>query len=62
MVCNTALRDVTPEEYRTRVPAALQMPAELVHCCPGCGRVYWPGSHTTRMLCTLASAFPEWKL
>ncbi|MBX6392279.1 MAG: Mut7-C RNAse domain-containing protein [Burkholderiales bacterium] len=62
MVCNTPLQPVSEEEYRLRVPRGLEMPIALVRRCPGCARVYWPGSHTARMLGRLRERFPEWRL
>lgn len=62
MVCNSRLRTTTAEEYRMRVPPDLILPVEAVRRCPGCGRVYWPGSHTRRMLERLRGVLPEWNL
>lgn len=45
---NTPLREATPEE-RDRIPArSRELPGPL-RTCPGCGRIYWPGSHVRRM-------------
>ncbi|MCP4516602.1 MAG: twitching motility protein PilT, partial [Delftia sp.] len=44
-VCNTALETVAPAEITARVPPyVLRTQAEFRHC-PGCDRIYWPGSH-----------------
>ena len=44
-VCNTALETAAPTEITARVPPyVLRTQAEFHHC-PGCDRIYWPGSH-----------------
>jgi hypothetical protein len=50
LVCNDQLEPVAKEAAAGRVP-----PRSLEHCdkywqCPGCGRLYWNGSHHRRML------------
>jgi len=62
MVCNALLRPLNEEEMAFLVPEDIDAPRELARRCPGCMRVYWPGSHTRRMLQRLRSAFPEWNL
>ncbi len=48
-VCNTTLEDVSPGEVADRVPPYVrERHAEFRHC-PGCGRVYWSGSHVEAM-------------
>jgi uncharacterized protein len=59
LVCNTLLREATPAEVRKLVPERARELAGRVLRCPGCGRVFWPGSHVRRMRSTLAAAFPE---
>jgi len=47
--CNRPLRRAPPEEIAGRAPAhILEHHAELSEC-PGCGRVYWEGSHADRI-------------
>jgi uncharacterized protein with PIN domain len=51
LVCNEPLEVVAKEAVSERVP-----PRSRDHCdqfwqCPGCGRLYWNGSHHRRMLC-----------
>jgi len=48
-VCNTTLESVTPEEIAASVPAYVLHTQTNFHRCPGCGRVYWPGTHTQKM-------------
>ena len=48
-VCNTALVPATPEELADRLPAYVLHKHHDFRCCPGCDRVYWPGSHWQTM-------------
>lgn len=44
-VCNASLKQVRSDAVADRVPAyVLRTQAEFRQC-PGCGRVYWPGTH-----------------
>lgn len=48
-VCNVVLEDVSADEVADRVPPyVLETHTEFRHC-PGCGRVYWSGSHVRHM-------------
>ncbi len=62
MICNAPLRPATAAEAAVLVPERARALAGPVRRCPGCGRVYWPGSHARRMRATLARAFPGWSL
>jgi uncharacterized protein with PIN domain len=48
-VCNTALVQATPEEVADRVPAYVLAHHQHFQRCPGCGRIYWRGSHWRNM-------------
>jgi len=48
--CNTPLTPRTREEVRGRVPERVLTTREVFSDCPGCGKVYWPGSHADAML------------
>jgi uncharacterized protein with PIN domain len=48
-VCNTPLAAAARSEVRGRVPARVLAVERDFRACPGCGRVYWRGSHTERM-------------
>jgi len=48
-VCNTVLDPVSPTKVADRVPPYVLRTQAEFRCCPGCGRVYWPGSHLQRM-------------
>ncbi|GAA0575799.1 Mut7-C RNAse domain-containing protein [Caenispirillum bisanense] len=46
--CNLRL-DPAPPQALTRAPRQAQALAGPFRLCPGCGRLYWPGSHARRM-------------
>ncbi|MBN1814204.1 MAG: Mut7-C RNAse domain-containing protein [Anaerolineae bacterium] len=48
-VCNTALEQVPPEDVASRVPPYVVRTQTDFRRCPGCGRVYWPGTHVDGM-------------
>jgi uncharacterized protein with PIN domain len=48
-VCNIALEPLSPEEVADRVPSYVMRTQAEFHRCPGCGRIYWPGSHLEGM-------------
>ncbi len=60
LVCNTPLRDATEAEALELAPPSSRAFSDPIRRCPGCGRVYWLGSHTRRMRATLGQALPEW--
>lgn len=49
LVCNNELRKVTKEEVRNLVPFFTYRTQNEFSRCPGCGRIYWPGSHLRDM-------------
>ena len=57
--CNALLEDAPAGEVEARVPPRLRAIYERYKRCPGCGRVYWEGSHFDRMKSTLARALGE---
>ena len=54
--CNTPVETVEKRAVAGRVPQRTFREQERFTCCPGCGRVYWEGSHTRRMRRALAIA------
>jgi uncharacterized protein len=60
MICNTPLRHASEEEVATLQPGRARALPGQVWRCPGCLRVYWPGTHTWRMRETLQQALPDW--
>ncbi|MBA1272026.1 Mut7-C RNAse domain-containing protein [Stutzerimonas azotifigens] len=59
LVCNSPLQQAS-EEQAAKAPPSARAFAEPMRHCPGCGRLYWLGSHTRRMRSILIQAFPEW--
>ena len=55
LVCNHELVPLPREEARSRVPAYVWETQRRFRLCPGCGRVYWAGTHWKRMQGRLAS-------
>ncbi len=54
MVCNHTLESVNEASVRDRLPAGLRGQFERLSHCPGCGRLYWPGSHYDRLVTLVA--------
>ena len=48
-VCNTELELITPADVASRVPPYVLRTQSDFRRCPGCGRVYWPGTHVEEM-------------
>jgi len=49
MDCNAPLTGADEETVAERVPPGVAERHQRFHICPGCGKVYWPGSHYRRM-------------
>ena len=47
--CNAALREVPKTEVEARLPPKVRAAYEHFQLCPGCGRIYWEGSHYARL-------------
>ena len=54
IACNAGLADASLDEVRDRVPERIQATFTRFQHCGGCGRVYWAGSHHTRMEALIA--------
>jgi len=48
-VCNQELLAATRDEVWQQVPPFVYLTQESYARCPGCGRVYWEGTHVARM-------------
>lgn len=60
-VCNTPLSaPLRPHERAELLPAGVGELPGPTRQCPGCGRVYWRGSHARRMREALDRALPRW--
>jgi len=53
-LCNQALIAAAREEVWDRVPPFVYLTQERFARCPGCGRIYWEGTHVARMKARLA--------
>ena len=53
--CNAVLQTALPDEVAGRVPTYVRRAYAHFQRCPGCGRVYWPGSHWQHMRGRLGS-------
>ena len=53
--CNGELAAAGRDEVRELVPPYVLATAERFRRCGGCGRVYWPGTHTERIVRTMAA-------
>ncbi len=49
-LCNTALVEASPSEVGASVPEGVRERHSTFWRCPGCGKVYWQGSHWDRMV------------
>ena len=60
-VCNSPLSaPLPPDQRETLLPPDVRDLPGPARQCPGCGRVYWPGSHARRMRAALEQALPGW--
>jgi len=56
LVCNTRLRRATAAEVEERAPDHVRATQRDFRFCPGCGRVYWPGTHRKKLEASLEAA------
>ncbi len=47
-LCNELLTDMAREDARGKVPEYVYATRETFSLCPGCGRIYWRGTHHDR--------------
>jgi uncharacterized protein with PIN domain len=60
-VCNTPLSaPLAPEARATLLPPDVRELPGPARQCPGCGRLYWLGSHAHRMRAALERTLPGW--
>jgi uncharacterized protein len=55
--CNGLLAEVAREAVSDRVPPYVAVHARRFFSCPGCRRVYWPGTHASRITRRLEAWF-----
>lgn len=53
--CNEPLRRISRDRARPAIPFYIFQIHHEFHCCPKCGRVYWPGSHVKNIEARLAN-------
>jgi uncharacterized protein with PIN domain len=51
--CNDSLKEAKPEEVRPLVPDYVFRTQGVFRMCPGCGGVFWPGTHRNRAMKTI---------
>ncbi len=59
LACNQPLVPLSREEARARVPRYVWETQQRFRLCPGCGRVYWAGTHWERMRKQLAAMLDQ---
>jgi len=47
--CNSALLPTTRDDVWDKIPPFVYLTNETYAACPGCGRVYWEGTHVSKM-------------
>jgi len=52
--CNGVLVPVSKEDHKDRIPPHVYRTQTTFSKCPGCGRLYWPGTHYESMRRRLA--------
>lgn len=55
--CNLPIAAIGREAVRDKVPDYVWAVHENFNTCGGCGRIYWPGSHTRRSLERMKNLF-----
>ncbi|MEW5850842.1 MAG: Mut7-C RNAse domain-containing protein [Myxococcota bacterium] len=59
LACNTPLHHVTRETVQHHLPPRVRARQHEFQQCPGCQRIYWPGSHHARMLAFITAVHGE---
>ena len=59
MRCNELLVQVSKELIKDRVPPGVLKQADQYRRCPGCGRIYWQGSHYDNMVAFIDRLDPD---
>ncbi|MDP8225542.1 MAG: Mut7-C RNAse domain-containing protein [Candidatus Lernaella stagnicola] len=49
-ICNEALDDIDKRDVRGLVPPFVYATRTTFRRCPGCGRIYWAGTHKIKMI------------
>jgi hypothetical protein len=59
MPCNQILKSASADDVRSRIPVRIFQTQHRFRECPGCGRVYWKGSHHARMGALIEAVIDE---
>ena len=59
LMCNEALVPIPKTEAEGKVPDFIHRIYDSFHICPGCRRIYWPGTHFQRMKKEMGEALRE---
>jgi hypothetical protein len=57
-LCNTPLAKLPPENAEGKVPEYVRRLQKSFYHCPGCGKIYWEGSHRREMLYSMQPFLP----
>lgn len=58
-LCNQQLEAATRDEISHLLPSYVLRTHDEFQRCPGCGRIYWPGSHFEAISAQIRQFFPE---
>jgi uncharacterized protein len=47
--CNSIIQRIDKSEIENKIPKKVKLYFEEFFICTGCGKIYWPGSHYTKM-------------
>ncbi len=59
--CNDSLIEAPRESVRERVPAFVYKTQSHFKSCPGCGKIFWAGTHRSAVMQTLQKLLPQEK-
>jgi len=57
LLCNTLLQPIPKPDVKERVPPFVFQTQEEFVLCPSCGKIYWQGTHVSRVLDKLKPIF-----
>ena len=57
--CNDSLIETSRESVRERVPPFVYQTQSHFKSCPGCGKIFWAGTHRSAVIQTLQKLLPQ---
>ncbi|MDM7994217.1 MAG: Mut7-C RNAse domain-containing protein [Acidobacteriota bacterium] len=57
--CNDSLIETSRESVRERVPVFVYKTQSHFKSCPGCGKIFWAGTHRSAVIQTLQKLLPQ---